>query len=295
MKIEKPSFEIIDQQPGIFGMYKQIELAGRTCYKSADKITDISAKDFVERMIKNGHLSVLEHGTVYLRIPFYNKMIFDMFNGNPHSIVRVLDRETTMFVTTNYRVIAENELGHLLQFMCDYPSGLHERRVTVRFNTQIAISREFNRHRVNSISEQSTRYVNYSKEKFGNEISINLPSKIDAGAIDENIPQHSVTRYIKSLANEEGELWTGIDWWLFANLICERAYMELIKRGWKPQEARTILPLDTSTELVHTAFITDWKHFFDLRADGKYGTPHPDAHCLASELKNEFIKQNFIC
>ena len=69
MRLIKPSFEIIEQQSGLDGLYKQIELAGRTCYKSEDRITENSAKEFVDRMIKSGHGAMLEHGTVYLRIP----------------------------------------------------------------------------------------------------------------------------------------------------------------------------------------------------------------------------------
>lgn len=69
MKLIKPSFEIIEQQPGLEGIYKQIELAGRTCYRSSDKITEDSAKPFVDRMVKSGHGAMLEHGTVYLKIP----------------------------------------------------------------------------------------------------------------------------------------------------------------------------------------------------------------------------------
>ena len=70
MKLIKQSFEILDQQCGLEGIYKQIELAGRTCYKSEDKITESSAKEFVDRMIKSGHGAMLEHGTVYLFIPW---------------------------------------------------------------------------------------------------------------------------------------------------------------------------------------------------------------------------------
>ena len=69
MKLIKSSFEIIEQQPGLEGIYKQIELAGRTCYRSSDKITEDSAKPFVDRMVKSGHGAMLEHGTVYLKIP----------------------------------------------------------------------------------------------------------------------------------------------------------------------------------------------------------------------------------
>ncbi len=69
MQLIKPFFEIIKQQEGIEGIYKQIEYAGRVCYKSEDKITENSASGFVDRMIKSGHGAMLEHGTVYLRIP----------------------------------------------------------------------------------------------------------------------------------------------------------------------------------------------------------------------------------
>ena len=82
--------------------------------------------------------------------------------------------------------------------------------------------------------------------------------------------------------------------WLFGNLAAERAYMNLIASGRKPQEARVILPLDTNTELVHTAFVSDWKHFFDLRALGTTGAPHPDAKVLARPLYDEFCRLGLI-
>lgn len=69
MRIINPKVEIIPQGSGLEGIYKQIEIAGRTCYKSEDKITEGSAKEFVNRMIKSGHGAMLEHGTIYLRIP----------------------------------------------------------------------------------------------------------------------------------------------------------------------------------------------------------------------------------
>ena len=69
MKLIESKVEVIEQQPGLDGVYKQIELAGRTCYRSYDKITEDSAKGFVDRMIKSKHGAMLEHGTVYLKIP----------------------------------------------------------------------------------------------------------------------------------------------------------------------------------------------------------------------------------
>lgn len=81
MKLIKPHFEIIEQQVGLEGIYKQIELAGRTCYKSEDRITEGSAKKFVDMMINSGHLAMLEHGTIYLKIPIdlYNKKFKDKY------------------------------------------------------------------------------------------------------------------------------------------------------------------------------------------------------------------------
>ena len=81
---------------------------------------------------------------------------------------------------------------------------------------------------------------------------------------------------------------TDLENWAFANLAAERAYMNLMALGRKPQEARAVLPLDTNTELVHTASVSDWKHFFDLRALGTTGAPHPDAKVLAQPLMEEF-------
>ena len=91
MKLIKQTFEILDQQPGIEGMYKQIELAGRTCYKSEDKITEDSAKEFVDRMINSGHWAMLEHGTVYLRIPIKDSTAYriDSYVNNPYSITKI--------------------------------------------------------------------------------------------------------------------------------------------------------------------------------------------------------------
>lgn len=78
MRLIKPSFEIIEQEPGLEGIYKAIELAGRNCYKSESSIKEGSAKEFVDRMVKSKHLAMCEHGTVYLNIPcIYNDNIDD--------------------------------------------------------------------------------------------------------------------------------------------------------------------------------------------------------------------------
>ena len=286
MKIQKPQYEIWMQNPGELGIYQQIERAGRVCYKSENNTTEDSAKPFVGRMIEHEHFAMLEHGTVYLTC---NHGELPLYASNKFSHVNTIDGKD--YITTNLRVMAENKTLEDLKYRTDFEKGKHELRITVHFTTQIAITREYNRHRANSMAEQSTRYCNYTKNKFGSEISINLPTWVK-GDLETN--DEKFVELCEDVANEETNDWTPIDAWLFANQAAEFAYMKLIAMGCKPQEARVILPLDTNTELVHTAFVSDWKHFFDLRALGTTGAPHPDAKILAEPLYEEFKERGYI-
>lgn len=308
MRINNPSFEIWDQEPGLDGIYRQIERVGRVCYKSEDHQTADSARPFVERMIKNEHYAMLEHGSVFLTISLEgdNKLSAEEREQKANNYIsnrfsRVVIAGGKAFVSTNLRVLAENGWLDDLAFLTE-PTDHHERRVTVHFTTQIAITREFNRHRADSMAEQSTRYCNYSKAKFGNEITVNLPTWVKQLMMDSNwvrqisggtltISGHDFLELGRKVV--EGSA-TDLDNWVFANLATEKSYMNLIAAGRKPQEARVVLPLDTNTELVHTAFISDWKHFFDLRALGTTGAPHPDAKALAMPLYEEFQKRQLI-
>lgn len=286
MKIQKPQYEIWIQNPGELGIYQQIERAGRVCYKSENNTTEDSAKPFVGRMIEHEHYAMLEHGTVYMTC---NHGGLPLYANNKFSHVNTIDGKD--YITTNLRVMAENKTLEDLKYRTDFEKGKHELRITVHFTTQIAITREYNRHRANSMAEQSTRYCNYTKNKFGSEISINLPTWVK-GDLETN--DEKFVELCEDVANEETNDWTPIDAWLFANQAAEFAYMKLIAMGCKPQEARVILPLDTNTELVHTAFVSDWKHFFDLRALGTTGAPHPDAKILAEPLYEEFKERGYI-
>lgn len=309
MKLIKPSVEIIPQSKGLEGVYKQIEKAGRTCYKSEDKITEDSAKGFVDRMIKSGHGAMLEHGTVYLYVEYTSPSadrnflqysnIKHKYSSNKYSKVvnKLIDNyKTECYITTNLRVLVENDWLDDLQYICE-PAEYHEKRVTVKFTTGIDISREFNRHRVNSMAESSTRYCNYSKDKFGNEISI--VSNTDISLNEANDAYQDWIEGFPSMcaAIGAGELdyFEIVDTWLFANLACEWAYMRLIDLGWKPQQARRVLPLGTKTELIHTAFVSDWKHFLSLRSSD-YGATgaHPDASYTANQLYAKLREENYL-
>lgn len=290
MKLIKPSFEIWNQPAGLEGVYKQIERVGRVCYKSEDKITEDSAKGFVDRMIKSGHGAMLEHGTVYLDMPNsagdYNLVPF--FASNPYSrvVIRFLNDRVHNYVTTNFRVIVENfaevYIPDILQYLCE-PTEFHEKRITVHFVCDRGVSHEFVRHRVMSFAQESTRYCNYSKDKFGNELTFIQPCWLDDERLKLYGPYHTVIRdkspesiFIANLNN------------------AERDYLDLIGLGWKPQEARAVLPNSLKTELVVTGFVSDWNHFFDLRARGTTGAPHPQAKELAEPLMKEFIARKYI-
>ena len=293
MKLIRPSFEIIDQQSGLEGVYKQIELAGRTCYKSEDKITETSAKEFVDRMIKSGHGAMLEHGTIYLDCPQH---VFTKYIDNPYSkceytkshiemdeeycsSLYYTDKQEYFFVTTNMRVLIENGWLDDLQYLCE-PTEYHEKRHTVKFICDRGILAEFTRHRSMSFAAESTRYCNYSKDKFGNEITFVFPIWMDEELLNSYGSYHTVARsntpesiFIAGLNN------------------AEKDYLSLINMGWKAQEARAILPNALKTELVMTGFVSDWKHFFELR-DAK--SAHPQALELASPLHQEFITRKYI-
>ena len=162
MKLIKSSYKIIPQEAGLEGIYKAIELAGRTCYKSEDKITDTSAKEFVDRMIASGHNAMLEFGTIYLYLPAHSPITFYKYRDNKYSKykeVRISENPSPkieVYVTTNLRVLVENDWLEDLKYICE-PSQYHEKRVHVKFTTDRGISHELVRHRVFSFSQESTR------------------------------------------------------------------------------------------------------------------------------------------
>lgn len=279
MKLIESSVQIIEEKDP----YKMIELAGRTCYKSEDKITENSAKEFVDRMIKLGHGAMLEHGTVYLTITATSPEV-RKYEINPYSRVKKISVDGIngrAYITTNYRVLVENKWLDDLKYQCD-PTPSHEKRITVKFICDRGVSHEFVRHRVFSFAQESQRYCNYNKDKFNNELTFIKPTWL-------NIPTGDYTYW-------DGD-WCDIDnmkiqlpsdngiadnfLWCLNNAGMQ--YRLLINKGLKPQETRAILPNATKTELVMTGFESDWEHFFELRCSG---AAHPDAKKLADELKS---------
>ena len=278
MRIVEPNVIELKQQPGFEGMLKHIELCGRTCYKSEDKITDDSCHRFVNMLREHAHGAMLEHGTVYMEIP--NEDVFQandvvkelqLVTGRwarlasivreplPHSKTTFSDN--SVCITTNYRVIVENDIEWLMEEYQCAPTEHHYKRRTFKITCNRGVSHEFVRHRVFSFAQESQRYVNYSKEKFGKEIKVIKPFYFN----DE-----FSLKYLH---------------WKGACEDAERRYFTLLANNATPQEARDVLPNATATELVMTGFESDWEHFFKLRCAKD---AHPQAQEVANKIKELF-------
>ncbi|AIF53522.1 FAD-dependent thymidylate synthase [Pelosinus sp. UFO1] len=180
-------------------LLKSIERYGRVCYKSEDKITDISAQNFAKSIMKMGHESVIEHCSVTVRV------------------------------------------------ICDR-----------------GVSHEIVRHRIASYSQESTRYCNYSNEKFGNELVFIKPC------------------FWTGNSAEDAEMYRI---WEASLKEVETNYLSLISLGATPQEARTVLPNSLKTEIVMTMNLREWRHFLKLRTDIK---AHPQMREVANIILREF-------
>ena len=309
MKLIKPSYEIIQLKPrdraipdcveigleiakeeALNTAYRHIEIAGRTCYKSEDKITNTSAKEFVDRMIKSGHNAMLEFGTIYLKIDFTTSTMANItrethYNNNKYSIEnRILDKDSLCpiyYITTNLRVIIENNWEDDLQYICE-PTKHHEKRVHVKFITDRGISHELVRQRKFSFAQESTRYCNYSKDKFEGELSFIIP------AWWKTEPQTIPTGRIGIMDVHTIQTMGKMSPQLFIIDMCHSSevhYLQLLRNGMKPQDARQVLPNALKTEINMCGFTSDWKHFFELRDSEK---AHPDMQALVAPLHKEF-------
>lgn len=289
MRLIKPSFEIWEQESGLEGVYKQIERAGRVCYKSEDKIAEGTAKAFVDRMIASGHGAMLEHGTVYLEIPDYgvSRLKFEKYMRNPYSASISSDVDSS-YITTNLRVLVENGWLNDLEYQCE-PTEYHEKRITVKFVCDRGVSHEFVRHRVFSFAQESTRYCNYSKGKFGYQLTCIIPSwlGLEEGSysLEDVEEKYDKCLIIDRCKNAEEAS--------FVRALChaEREYFDLLELNWKAQQARDVLPNSLKTELVVTGTIKQWEGFFKLR---DASSAHPQAYELAHPLHEEFIKRGYV-
>ena len=285
MKLIKQSFEFINQTDfSLVGIKKHIERCARVSYKSEDKITDTSYEKFVNMLESRGHDRPLEFGTVYLSRTSQkedNMEWLDKYAYNPWSKFSFGNGSTringelrnTIYVTTNYRVIKEHHWEDDLQYLCE-PTEYHHKRYTVHMILDRGVMDEFRTHVGLSHLAESTRYVNYSKEKFGSEITFIKPCWEIKTANEVITPEgtHMSSNSLEFLTALNG---------------AEDHYLSLLAKGWTPQQARSVLPLGIKSELISCGFEDSWENFFKRR-------DAPDAHPMAQEIAKpmheEFLK-----
>ena len=160
--------------------------------------------------------------------------------------------------------------------------------VTVKFTTSIGITREIIRHRMASFANESTRYCNYNKDKFGNEITFIIPSHLDIPEGDYTYSDADWVNLDEMKTQLSADDRAIISDWLFALSHAENIYRILTNRGWKAEQAREVLPMSTKSELCMKANLREWRHFFKLRC---HKTAHPDIRVLALDLLKQMHEQ----
>lgn len=313
IKVVNPSVEFWKQDDySLDSIWKHIARCARVCYQSTPKDNGETDYGFLVRTLFKGndvgnqsyntkdiikcHLSVCEHATVHLKYPLFMARAAAQatrFIHNQYS--RTREHEGYIYVTTNMRVLIEHHWMDELEFIDNTPNcPYYMPRTTICFITDIGASRELNRHRVNSIVEESTRYCAYDKGKFGNGITVaKLPW------IPEIDPENDGHGYKEAFFNDNEifndetieeqytDNWNAIDWFFYGLQICDLVYRKTRELGWTAQQAREILPLNTKTQVVHTAFVDDWEHWLALRSSEVSGKVHP----MMSELAKQLVKQ----
>ena len=285
MKLIKQSFEILEQKDfTIKGIKQFVERCARVSYKSEDKMTDTSYEKFVGMLESRDHARPLEFGTVHIKMSnaqfeCLQTLLMDKVYNDYWIKYNIIDTEDedNCYITTNYRYYLE---------LCKYDKGvpeyldpsdnpLYPRRYTAHMILDRGVMDEFRTHVGLSHLAESTRYVNYSKEKFGSEITFIKPCWLDDEKLKLYGPYHTVIRdkspesiFIANLNN------------------AERDYLDLIKLGWTPQQARSVLPLSIKSELISCGFEDSWENFF-------YRRDAPDAHPMAQEIAKP-MHQKFI-
>lgn len=262
-------------------MLRKIELVGRVCYKSEDKITEDSAKKFVDNLIKRGHYSVLEHYVKHWVAYTITKSQLDIFNKYykpiPHAnltITHIRGEKYRIIFSANLRVLLENNLAtyqgngeflfkvNSLFEPCDFDDIedkteeeiLKHEYKTLRFITDRGVTHELVRHRKFSFAQESTRYVNYNNKGM----TFILPSFLYTLKEEDSLVQSFKTMCIQTAEN----------------------YNRLIdKFNLKPQDARAVLSNALKTEIIVTGNMEEWNHFFKLRCTKE---AHPDMQIVAN-------------
>lgn len=291
MKLIEQSVELLPE----LGRNEEIERAARLCYKSESK-DYVTSNQFVQKLIKAQHYAMLEHGAVYLKLPV---QLLPNVEHNPYLRYYIIGN--CVYVTATKRLFVEaspDNISYLKPFICSREDN-HDRRLSFKIITDRAIATELLRHRKFSFAMESQRYCNYSKEKFGQEITFIIPYKVKQLMAEISQTKDLITNQdnsvLKDLTLQEAvEALTlkddSVRAWYNAAEKCEKTYLSLLDNGWKPQEARAVLPNCTKTELIISCFKSDLSHFFQLRLFETTGKVQPAMKELAEKMFKLFAK-----
>lgn len=307
MKLIKQSFEFINQTDfSLVGIKKHIERCARVSYKSQDKITDTSYEKFVNMLESRGHDRPLEFGTVHLKMPESEfRSLIDILTSSRtyndswmhYKVVETWEEGYTVYVTTNYRYykLMWNQMITLSKYFDKTDSEHYPKRYTVHMILDRGVMDEFRTHVGLSHLAESTRYCNYSKDKFGNELTFIKPCWLNVPEGKYNhcimVSKNSPDIRVECVGSDEIGKYYNIeeDEGLFLNGLVqsELTYLHLINnKKWTPQQARSILPLGIKSELISCGFEDAWENFFKRR-------DAPDAHQMAQEIANPMHKEFF--
>ena len=306
MKLIKQSFQLVDQKGfTLRDIYKHIEYCARISYKSQEKITDTSYKKFVIMLKSRGHDRPLEFGTVHLKMssPQFDALQMLLIKNKVYNDCwikyNVIDteNESICYITTNYRYYME---------LCRYDRGISEyldpsdspfypKRYTIHMILDRGVMDEFRTHVGLSHLAESTRYCNYSKDKFDNEITFIKPCWLNVPEGKYNhcimVSKNSPDTRVECVGSDEiGKYYNiGEDEGLFLNGLVqsELTYLNLINnKKWTPQQARSVLPLGIKSELISCGFEDAWENFMKRR-------DAPDAHPMAQEIAKPMHEEFF--
>ena len=301
MKLINQSFEILEQKNfTIKGIKQFVERCARVSYKSEDRMTDTSYEKFVNMLESRGHDRPLEFGTVHLKMTQSDFQVFilslltiDMLNNIWIKYTKAGD---IVYITTNYRYYLDIAkcLPNVKEYFTEEDNEYYPKRYTVHMILDRGVMDEFRTHVGLSHLAESTRYCNYSKDKFNNEVTFVIPSWMDFPEISIDLGNYDKT----SVRSKDGNVhiidtrppYVEGD---FIRSLCEAEsnYLSIVRNGWTPQQARSVLPLGIKSELISCGFEDAWKNFFYRRCAKD---AHPMAQEIAKPMHKEFIERGFI-
>lgn len=292
MKLIKQSFEILEQKDfSLIGIKKFIERCGRVCYKSEDRITDDSYEKFVDMLEKRDHARPLEFGTVHLKISsgmLFDKFLQDLVDYKLYNPAWIKYKELPeyTYITTNYRHYLQiiKKCPYIAEYFTEQDNRYYPSRYTVHMTLSRGVMDEFRTHVGLSHLAESTRYCNYSKDKFDNQITFIQPSWI---TLNKEITPNNELCLLAGQYNRENP-----NLRYLASLVdANYTYVSLLNKGWTPQQARDVLPLSIKSELISCGFKDAWNNFFYRRCAND---AHPMAREVAIPLQDKFNELGYI-